>query len=116
MTMLDPNRVRLQPDPEYVERVNAATRLSYNRRIGVFEYLRDTHHAQTVGDAEEALRQHKVDPDVVRIWIEADLIHTPILENPIVESYPELDEDIKRLREKRIADIHRAVWGEEDPK
>jgi hypothetical protein len=53
-----------------MERAAAVNRMKYERKAGVFTYMRDTHNAQTVGDAEDKLRQHQVDPDIVRIWIE----------------------------------------------
>jgi len=65
--------------------------------------MKDSHKAQTVGDVEEKLRQHQVDPEVVRLWIEGRMIeHDDLIEQAIGEGYPELDEDRKHMHEKQL--------------
>jgi len=64
--------------------------------------MKDSHHAQTVGDVEDSLREHKVDTGVVRLWLEGRMIeHDDLIEQAVTEGYPELDEDRKRMREKQ---------------
>ncbi len=52
-------------DPDSLYRSTAEIRLAHQWKIGVYSYLKDNYHSQTVGDAEEVLRQHMVDPEVV---------------------------------------------------
>src|SRR3712207_8727884 len=62
-------------------------------RSTLFPYTTLFRSAQTVGDVEEKLRQHQVDPEVVRLWLEGRMIeHDNLIEGAVAEGYPELDE------------------------
>ena len=64
--------------------------------------MRKKHHVRTVGDVEEKLRHHEVDTGVVGLWIEGRMIeHDDLLEDAIVEGYPEHDEAMKRMHEQQ---------------
>jgi hypothetical protein len=100
---------------ESIEKDNALVIRRMNRKIGVYSYLRDTHQAQTVGDAEEILRQHKVDPKIVRMWVEERMVDwTPFLSNPIAEGYPELTADMEKVRKEKRDELKRRVLGDKE--
>jgi hypothetical protein len=84
------------------ERTNVKHKLRYERQAGVYSYMRDNHQARTVGDVEERLRQHQIDSEVVRLWLEGRMIeHDDLIEQAVAEGYPELDEDRKRMHEQQ---------------
>jgi hypothetical protein len=89
-------------DRDKQERANIKHKLRYEHQAGVYSYMRDSHKAKTVGDVEDKLRQHQVEPEVVRVWVEGRMIeHDDLMEQAIAEGYPELDEDKQRMHEKQ---------------
>ena len=83
-------------------RANTKYQLRYEQQASLYSYLQNTHHARTIGDAEEKVRHHQVDTGVVRLWVEGRMIeHDDLMEQAIVEGYPELDEDINRMQEQQ---------------
>ena len=100
--LYEPNASVTGLERDKQERANVKNKLRYERQAGVYSYMKDTHHARTVGDVEEKVRQHSVDPEVVRVWVEGRMLeHDDLMEQAIVEGYPELDEDIQNMREKQ---------------
>jgi hypothetical protein len=84
------------------ERANVKYKLRYERQANVYEFMKKKHHARTVGDVEEKLRHHEVDAGVVGLWIEGRMMeHDHLLEDAIVEGYPEHDEATKQMHEQQ---------------
>jgi len=84
------------------EQQNIIHKLRHERQANVYEFMKTRHHARTVGDVEEKLRQHQVDAGVVGLWIEGRMIeHDGLLERAIDEGYPELDDEMKRMHEQQ---------------
>lgn len=82
------------------------------RTAEVFSYIRDNQQAQTVGDAMDALSEGKIDPKVVKLWVEEDMI--PDAPGDILlcalRGYPDLRDEILQAHDratKRVSDLAR---------
>jgi len=84
------------------ERANAKHTLRLRQQATVYSYMKDRYQARTVGDVEDNLRRRQVSVGVVRLWVEGRMLeHDDLMEQAIVEGYPELDEDINRMQEQQ---------------
>lgn len=65
----------------------------------MFSYLRDTHQAQTVGEAWDCLAQRRVDFQVVKLWVDEKMAVDPGVFDAIAEGYPELKTELQKARD-----------------
>lgn len=100
-SMSDIARNPIEPGSETDRR----TAHSLNRQVGMYSYLRDKTNAQTVGEAWQGLRQRKVDPKVVRLWVEEGMAINRNEFDAVAEGYPELMEDLKRIQKEKFDEI-----------
>ena len=73
--------------------------------IGIYSYLRDFHHAKTVGEAKITLEQRKIDPKIVKLWIEEKMALNSMEFDAISKGYPEFQKDLERVRTDWIETI-----------
>ena len=65
--------------------------------IGMYSHLRDSFHAQTLGEARLVLEQRKIAPKIVKLWIEEGMALDPREFDAISKGYPEFQEDMEIL-------------------
>lgn len=81
------------------------TKKMLHRAAGMYSYLRDEYGAQTVKEAQTAISQRQVRPEVVRLWVEEGMAVNPAIFDPIAEGYPEFKPELETVRKRVIDEI-----------
>ena len=75
------------------------------RTAGMYAYLRDNFHPKTLGEANQVMASGKVDPKVVKLWVEEGMAVNPGPFDSIAAGYPQFKPDLERVRTERINKI-----------
>jgi len=78
---------------------------SLEKAIGMYAYLRDNTGARTVREALNALVQRRIDPKIVKLWVEEGFCVNPKEYDAVKAGYPEYVSILKTVRNKTIDQI-----------
>ena len=67
---------------------NEEDRLRVRGKAGVLAYIRDKFNARTYNEAQQAIKNRRIEPEVVKLWLEEAIVGKPEIES-IKHGYPE---------------------------
>lgn len=73
------------------------------RKIGMYAYLRDEYGAETLADALRILRESKVNPGVISLWIEDELAVNGLEFDAIAQGYPDRIGELRTASDRFMA-------------
>jgi len=80
--------------------------LGYKQKtIDMFTYLRDNTNAKTVGDAMQTIRERKIDPIIVGVWVDEGMCVNWMEYNAVAEGYPEYSSKLKEISDKLWSEL-----------
>ncbi|PIU02538.1 MAG: hypothetical protein COT55_02970 [Candidatus Diapherotrites archaeon CG09_land_8_20_14_0_10_32_12] len=74
------------------------------RVVGILAYLRDTYGAKTYGGAHKLLRDGKVNPKIVELWMEENMLRNELCD-AVCDGYPQYANRAIELKDARINKI-----------